>query len=84
MFSAPRPPIRGNISINSFFASRGRPGPEFSLEIGESAYIARVRFLTKQEQMALCLIFVLLLTGWAVRTWRAAHPAAAVPLVQKT
>ena len=54
----------------------------FSLEIGGTAYIAAVKFLTKQEQMALCLIFVLLLTGWAVKTWRTAHPAAAVPIAQ--
>ena len=54
----------------------------FSLEIGGRAYIAAVKFLTKQEQLALCLIFVLLLTGWAVKTWRAAHPAAAVPAAQ--
>jgi hypothetical protein len=54
------------------------------LEILGSAYIARVKFLTKQEQMALCLIFVLLLTGWAVKTWRTAHPAAPVPVVQPT
>ncbi len=58
------------------------PRPEFSLEMGETAYIAAVKFLTKQEQMALCLIFVLLLTGWAVKTWRTAHPAAAVPIAQ--
>ena len=54
------------------------------MEIAGTAYIARVKFLTKQEQMALGLIFVLLLTGWAVKTWRTAHPAAAVPLSQKT
>ncbi len=54
----------------------------FSLEIGGRAYIAAVKFLTKQEQLALCLIFVLLLTGWAVKTWRAAHPPAPVPATQ--
>jgi hypothetical protein len=43
-----------------------------------------VNFLTKQEQMVLCLIFVLLLTGWAVKTWRTAHPPAVVPLAQKS
>jgi hypothetical protein len=43
-----------------------------------------VNFLTKQEQMVLCLIFVLLLTGMAVKTWRAAHPPAVVPLAQKS
>ena len=43
-----------------------------------------MNFLTKQEQMVLCLIVVLLLTGWAVKTWRTAHPPAVVPLVQKS
>jgi hypothetical protein len=76
-----RPPITPALhhSTPHAFAS-----PEFSLEIGGTAYIASVKFLTKQEQMVLCLIFVLLLTGWAVKTWRAAHPAAAAPLSQKT
>jgi hypothetical protein len=58
-------------------------GPDFSLEIGGTGYIASVNVLTKQEQMALCLIVILLLTGWGVKTWRTAHPAAAVPLAQK-
>jgi hypothetical protein len=30
--------------------------------------------LTKQEQMVLCLILGLLLTGWAVKAYRSAHP----------
>jgi hypothetical protein len=29
--------------------------------------------LTKQEQLVLCLVLGLLLTGWAVKTYRAAH-----------
>jgi hypothetical protein len=33
--------------------------------------------LTKQEQLVLCIVLGLLLTGWAVKTWRAAHPPAA-------
>jgi hypothetical protein len=53
------------------------------LEISGTGYNAIVTFLTKQEQTALCLIIVLLLTGWGVKTWRTAHPAAAVPLAQK-
>jgi hypothetical protein len=36
-----------------------------------------VKSLTKQEQMFLCIVLGLLLTGWAVKTWRAAHPPAA-------
>ncbi|MFO1477065.1 MAG: hypothetical protein U1F98_10490 [Verrucomicrobiota bacterium] len=30
--------------------------------------------LTKQEQLVLCVILGLLLTGWAVQTYRTAHP----------
>jgi hypothetical protein len=38
-------------------------------------YSWRVNRLTKQEQLVLCIVLGLLLTGWAVRTYRAAHPA---------
>jgi hypothetical protein len=34
--------------------------------------------LTKQEQMVLCIVLGLLLTGWAVKTYRTAHPTQAV------
>ncbi len=30
--------------------------------------------LTKQEQLVLCIVLGLLLTGLAVKTWRTAHP----------
>jgi hypothetical protein len=33
--------------------------------------------LTKQEQLVLCILFGLLLTGWAVKAYRTAHPLAA-------
>lgn len=32
--------------------------------------------LTSQEKWVLCLVLGLLLTGWAVKTYRAAHPTA--------
>ncbi len=35
-----------------------------------------VNRLTKQEQMVLCVLLGLLLTGWVVKTYRAAHPPA--------
>jgi hypothetical protein len=38
-------------------------------------YISPVNRLTKQEQLVLCIVLGLLLTGWAVKTYRAAHPA---------
>ena len=31
--------------------------------------------LTRQEQLVLCVVVGLLLTGWAVKTYRLAHPA---------
>ncbi|MEK7781280.1 MAG: hypothetical protein AAB370_07250 [Verrucomicrobiota bacterium] len=34
--------------------------------------------LTKQEQLVLCLVLGLLLMGWAVKTYRAAHPPTAI------
>jgi hypothetical protein len=40
--------------------------------------------LTRQQQTFLCVVLLLLLTGWAVKAWRAVHPpppagASAVP-----
>jgi len=32
--------------------------------------------LTKQEQLVLAVVIALLLTGWAVKTYRTAHPSA--------
>jgi hypothetical protein len=34
-----------------------------------------VNRLTKQEQFVLIVVLGLLLSGWAVKTWRTAHPA---------
>ena len=39
-----------------------------------SGYIARVNHLTKQEQLVICVVLGLLLTGWAVKTYRTSHP----------
>jgi hypothetical protein len=36
-----------------------------------------VNRLTKQEQMVLCIIIGLLLTGWVVKAYRASHPPSA-------
>jgi hypothetical protein len=41
-----------------------------------SRYIVGVNRLTKQEQWVLCIVLGLLLTGWAVKTYRTAHPSA--------
>ena len=41
-----------------------------------SSYINPVNRLTKQEQLVLCIVLGLLLTGWAVKTYRTAHPPA--------
>jgi hypothetical protein len=40
------------------------------------AYSAPVIHLTKQEQFVLVLIVVLLLAGWAIKSYRTAHPPA--------
>jgi len=37
----------------------------------------RVNRLTKQEQLFLIIVLGLLLTGWVVKTYRAAHPPTA-------
>ncbi len=36
--------------------------------------LAQVNRLTKQEQLVLCIVIALLLIGWAVKAYRAAHP----------
>jgi len=41
-------------------------------------YLVPVNRLTKQEQVVLCIVLGLLLTGWAVKIYRAAHPPAAM------
>jgi hypothetical protein len=40
-------------------------------------YIIPVNRLTKQEQLFLIIVLGLLLTGWAVKTYRTAHPTTA-------
>jgi hypothetical protein len=42
-----------------------------------------VKSLTKQELLVLCVVVSLLLTGWAVKVYRAAHPAP-VPAAQQS
>jgi hypothetical protein len=37
-----------------------------------------VKFLTRQEILFLCVVAGLLLTGWLVKFYRAAHPPATV------
>ena len=41
-------------------------------------YIDGVNYLTKQEQLFLIVVLGLLLTGWAVKTYRTAHPPVTV------
>jgi hypothetical protein len=38
--------------------------------------------LTKQEQMVLCVVLGLLLTGLAVKTYRTAHPPVTIQQVK--
>jgi hypothetical protein len=35
-----------------------------------------VNRLTRQEQLVICIVCGLLLVGWAVKTYRTAHPVA--------
>lgn len=42
--------------------------------LGRYGIFLSVSHLTKQEQIALCVILGLLLTGWAVKAYRTAHP----------
>jgi hypothetical protein len=46
-------------------------------------YIIPVNRLTKQEQMFLIIVLGLLLTGWAVKTYRTVHPPSATIEQQK-
>jgi hypothetical protein len=43
-----------------------------------------VNRLTKQEQLVLCIVIGLLLTGWAVKAYRAAHPPLEASTQQAT
>ena len=47
-------------------------------------YIRRVIRLTKQEQWVLAMVLFLLLTGWAVRAYRTAHPPPVPAITLKT
>jgi hypothetical protein len=40
-----------------------------------------MNYLTKQEQLVLCIVVGLLLTGWMVKWYRTAHPAAVAAVV---
>jgi hypothetical protein len=64
-------------TYSSFFAS-GRLGIRHGCRRQDFRYINDVNHLTKQEQLFLIVVLGLLLTGWAVKTYRAAHPPAAV------
>ncbi|HMP84405.1 MAG TPA: hypothetical protein PKA41_17035 [Verrucomicrobiota bacterium] len=44
--------------------------------LSHSRYIPGVDRLTRQEQLVLCIVLGLLLTGWAVKSYRTAHPPA--------
>jgi hypothetical protein len=33
--------------------------------------------LTRQQQTVLCVVLLLLVSGWAVKAWRQAHPPVA-------
>jgi hypothetical protein len=37
-----------------------------------------VNYLTKQEQLVLCIVLGLLLIGWTIKEYRTAHPSVMV------
>lgn len=43
-----------------------------------------MKWLTKQEQIVLCIVIGLLLTGLLVKYYRAAHPPSVVSLPAKS
>jgi hypothetical protein len=45
---------------------------------GFSRYSIHMNWLTKPEQFVLSIVLGLLLTGWGVKYYRTAHPAAAI------
>jgi hypothetical protein len=49
--------------------------PRWLAESRFASYIAAMNWLTKQEQLIICLVISLLVTGLAVKYYRAAHPA---------
>ena len=49
--------------------------PRWLAESRFASYIATMNWLTKQEQLIICLVIGLLVTGLAVKFYRAAHPA---------
>lgn len=42
-------------------------------------YSGGVMFLTRQQKLVLGMVLFLLVTGWAVKTWRLARPGSAIP-----
>jgi hypothetical protein len=59
------------------------PNPlHFHLEWG-CIILPAVNRLTKKEQLVLCISLGLLLTGWAVKAYRTAHPPAAAKVESK-
>ena len=40
--------------------------------------------LTRQQQLFLCSIVLLLVLGWAVKAWRTAHPPAGFAVTATT
>ena len=52
-------------------------------DMGEKVYNGIVKYLTKQEQFVLCLTIALVLAGWAVKVYRAAHPPVPAVWQQK-
>jgi hypothetical protein len=55
-----------------------RDVPRFAIHVHHSA----MKYLTTEQQKVLCIVLLLLLTGLAVKTWRAAHPRQEAVAIQ--
>jgi hypothetical protein len=63
------------------FQIRTLPSRLRACRSGVLRYIKGMNYLTKQEQLVLCIVVGLLLTGWMVKWYRTAHPAAVAAVV---
>jgi hypothetical protein len=75
VISPPFPPVTGQQGGSQRFHLGLTSGPLPLLLSGPVyAILIPVNRLTKREQLVLCIVIGLLLLGWTVKAYRAAHP----------
>jgi hypothetical protein len=62
-------------NLSGFIGRRQHLCPALLAQPAIFNYFASVKWLTKQEQLVLCAVIGLLLTGWVVKYIRAVHQA---------